>query len=464
MKILHTSDWHLGRTLYGRKRYAEFVLFLDWLYTAITKESVDILLVCGDIFDTSTPSNKAQELYYQFLCKVSLSSCKHVVIIAGNHDSPSFLEAPKNLLHALNVHVIGMIDNTNIEKELIVLEQNNVPQAIICAVPYLRDKEIRMAEAGEDIDQKNTKLLIGIQNHYEQISKLADQKQTELCKRTGIKVPIIATGHLFAAGSITMSDDGVRDLYVGSLVNIGSDTFPSNFDYVALGHLHIAQRVSKNDFIRYCGSPIPMGFGEAPQHKKVLILTINNEKKEIEEINVPCFQDLVRISGTLQEIIDKIEGLKNDHNTSQSETPKNLPNNSLNNVSNNTSSDLPHSASGKMSGVISASTSDAPNNVSSNAWLEIEYTGAELVPNLRESIEEAIASTNMEIRRIRNMRITEQAMNAMNAGENLSDLNEKEVFQRCLEAFQVPAEERDLLSTSYNEILQELQEQDKNAE
>ena len=122
MKILHTSDWHIGRSLYGRKRYDEFSAFLDWLAEFIQTESVDALLIAGDIFDTSTPSNRAQELYYRFLCKVSASCCRHIVVIAGNHDSPSFLNAPKELLRALNVHVVGSItDNSEDEvRELYV--------------------------------------------------------------------------------------------------------------------------------------------------------------------------------------------------------------------------------------------------------------------------------------------------------------------------------------------------------
>ena len=417
MKILHTSDWHLGRTLYGRKRYVEFTLFLDWLYHTIQTEKIDILLICGDIFDTNTPSNKAQELYYQFLCKVSQSSCKHIVIIAGNHDSPSFLEAPKNLLQALNVHVIGMIDS-DLEKEIIILEENNVAQAIICATPYLRDKDIRIAEAGENIDQKNIKLMNAIKTHYMDIAKLAEEKQKDLHKTTGKNIPIIAMGHLFAAGSTTLSDDGVRDLYVGSLVHIGADTFSENFDYVALGHLHIAQKVGHNDYIRYSGSPIPMGFGEANQNKKVFVLDIQISEnacieKKIEEISIPCFQSLVRISGTFQEISDKINELK---------------------------------------------------EANSDAWLEIEFTGTELIGNLRESLEEITAATKMEIRRIRNAKMAEQTLNALHAGEDLNDLNTDEVFLRCLDTFHVPDEERDSLTQSYHEILQILQEKEENAE
>ena len=108
MKVLHTSDWHIGRTLHGRQRYEEFEAFLDWLADLIEKESIDVLLVAGDVFDNSTPGNRAQELYYRFLCRAAASSNRHVVVTAGNHDSPSFLNAPRELLKFLNVHVGGV--------------------------------------------------------------------------------------------------------------------------------------------------------------------------------------------------------------------------------------------------------------------------------------------------------------------------------------------------------------------
>jgi len=158
MKILHTSDWHLGRSLYGRKRYDEFASFLDWLGGTIEKENVDALLVAGDVFDTATPGNRAQELYYQFLCRVAASRCRHVVVIGGNHDSPSFLNAPKELLRALNVYVVGSMSES-LEDEVIVLHHGNRPEAIICAVPYLRDSDIRIFQPGETIDDKMPGLL-----------------------------------------------------------------------------------------------------------------------------------------------------------------------------------------------------------------------------------------------------------------------------------------------------------------
>jgi len=107
MKILHTSDWHIGRALHGRKRYVEFESFFDWLAHLLDDEGIDVLLVAGDVFDNTAPSNRAQELYYRFLCRAAASPARHVVVTAGNHDSPSFLEAPRELLKSLNIHVVG---------------------------------------------------------------------------------------------------------------------------------------------------------------------------------------------------------------------------------------------------------------------------------------------------------------------------------------------------------------------
>ena len=222
MKILHTSDWHLGRSLYGRKRYGEFSAFLDWLAQTIEKEKVDALLVAGDVFDTTTPGNRAQELYYRFLARVSGSCCRHVVVIAGNHDSPTFLNAPGELLRALNVYVVGSMTDT-LEDEVIVFYKNGQPEAIVCAVPYLRDRDIRTVEPGEIIDDKNAKLILGLKNHYADVCTIAEQKRSEFEKNGHSGVPIVAMGHLFTAGGKTLDGDGVRELYVGSLAHVGKD-------------------------------------------------------------------------------------------------------------------------------------------------------------------------------------------------------------------------------------------------
>ena len=127
MKILHTSDWHLGRTLYGRRRYEEFAAFLEWLAQVIEGQGIEALLVAGDVFDTSTPGNRAQELYYRFLCRVAASCCRHVVVIAGNHDSPTFLAAPKELLRALDIHVVGMMSEHPEDEVLVLRDRDGRP-------------------------------------------------------------------------------------------------------------------------------------------------------------------------------------------------------------------------------------------------------------------------------------------------------------------------------------------------
>ena len=190
MKVLHTSDWHLGRSLYGRRRYDEFSEFLKWLTDTIITEKVDALLIAGDIFDTCTPSNKAQELYYQFLCKVSSSCCKNIVVIAGNHDSPSFLNAPKELLKVLNVFVVGAMTEDPADEVIVLKDENERPSAIVCAVPYLRDRDIRSFEAGESVEDKNSKLMEGLKQHYADVCRIAEAKQQEYDK-ANLEVPIL---------------------------------------------------------------------------------------------------------------------------------------------------------------------------------------------------------------------------------------------------------------------------------
>jgi len=292
IKILHTSDWHIGRSLFGRNRYSEFDAFLEWLAQLIATEKIDVLLVSGDLFDTTTPSNRAQELYYHFLCKVATSSQCHIVITSGNHDSPSFLNAPKALLESLNIHIIGTLPS-NPEDEVICLKNDNGKiQAIICAVPYLRDRDIRKVKPDESMADKTQNLISGIQSHYAQVSEVAKEKAKGL-KHT----PIIGMGHLFTSGGKTIEGDGVRELYVGNLAHVGKDVFPTVLDYVALGHLHLAQVVGKKDTIRYSGSPIPMGFGEAGQEKKVIIVSFDKKIPSVVEQTIPTFQDLKKITG-----------------------------------------------------------------------------------------------------------------------------------------------------------------------
>lgn len=412
MRILHTADWHLGRALYQKKRYEEFEAFLNWLADAITEHAVDILLIAGDVFDTSTPSNRAQSLYYQFLNRVAKGNCRHIVIIGGNHDSPSFLNAPKTLLQALDVHVVGAVPD-DLQEEVITLYHNDQPEAIICAVPYLRDKDIRLLEAGESIDDKNAKLIEGIRQHYAEVCLIAETKQ-KTYETAGFKnIPIIGMGHLFTAGAQTVDGDGVRELSVGTLAHVGRDLFPASLDYLALGHLHVPQKVGGAEHIRYSGSPIPMGYGEINQDKQVLLVDFVGRSLTVAPLFVPKFQQLVKIKGDVKNIQQKIDQLKAEN---------------------------------------------------SNAWLEIEYTGTEIVSNLRDLLDEALNNSNLEVLRIKNHRLMERVIQSEMDEETLDDLNPNDVFARCLTAFEVDESEQPQLMAAYQEIIQELQDQDNNAE
>lgn len=401
MKLLHTSDWHLGKSLYARKRYHEFEAFLNWLLETIKLHQVDCLLVAGDVFDTATPGNRSQELYYRFLCQVAASCCRHLVVVAGNHDSASFINAPRELLKSLDIHVVGAITDDLADELLVLSDRTGQPELIVCAVPFLRDRDIRISEAGESFEDKEQKMLEGINNHYKQIAELAVQQQQAL----GGNLPIVATGHLFTSGGQTIDGDGVRSLYVGSLAQVSATTFSSSFDYVALGHLHIPQLVAGSDTIRYSGSPLPIGFGEARQQKQVCLVEFDGRQAVVTPVNVPIFQQLEQIKGDWDQISSRIMALV---------------------------------AGG------------------SDAWLEVDYTGAELMGDLRQQLEQLVEGTGLELLRIKNNRIMNLALRQSQTEENLGDLQPEEVFIRCMVARQVPEEQQKELLLTYQELLNSL--------
>lgn len=409
MRVLHTSDWHIGRTLYGRKRYEEFEAFLTWLANTIQQKEIDVLLVAGDVFDTSTPSNRAQELYYRFLCRVAASSCRHVVVVAGNHDSPSFLNAPKELLKALDVHVFGSSTESPEDEVLVLRNDQNTPELIVCAVPYLRDRDIRVAEAGESVEDKERKLIEGIRTHYAAVAALAEQKREEL----GADIPIVGTGHLFTAGGQTVDGDGVRELYVGSLAHVTAGTFPACFNYLALGHLHVPQKVNSSETIRYSGSPLPMGFGEAKQQKSVCLVEFHSTAASVQLIDVPIFQRLERVKGDWY-------GISNH--------------------------------------ILELSATD------SQGWLEVIYDGQEVISDLRERLEALISGTKIEILRIKNNRIIDRVLGQIHEKETLDDLSVNDVFERCLAVHNVPEEQRSELLLAYQETVSSLYEDDVQVE
>ncbi len=300
MRVLHTADWHLGqRFQQGHERLAEHRCFLDWLLRTVEAEAVDVLVVAGDVFDTGNPPAAARELYYSFLAQLkSSATCHDVVIVGGNHDSAATLNASASLLKALRVHVVGGVP-AQLQEQCIALPHGAAaPRLVVAAVPFLRDAEVRQLVAGESPADRDERLRHGIAAHYH---ALADR----LGHYRALGVPVMATGHLFAAGGT--AGDAERDIHVGTLGQITADAFPECFDYVALGHLHRPQVVGGRTHIRYCGAPIPLSFSETGHPQQVLLVAFAGAAcPAVRALDVPCTRQLRRFRGPLEQVVQDL--------------------------------------------------------------------------------------------------------------------------------------------------------------
>lgn len=426
IRLLHTSDWHLGRTLCGNKRDDEFALFLRWLVECVEHRHVEVLLIAGDIFDGPAPNVAAQQVYYEFLRQIMRTSCRHVVIIAGNHDSPAFLEAPRGVLKEIGVHVIGAACDGP-EAEVVCLRNcAGEVEMVIAAVPFLRDRDVRKSSYGECDADRDRALVEGVQSHYKSVT-------LDCLKHLPPRVPLVAMGHLFAAGSSVSSGDGVRELYIGSLGQIPCSVFPRDYDYVALGHLHRMQKAAAEPEVWYSGSPLAMGFGEAEGEKFVRVLDFQpaadwdgarvTESKRFdlvcESVAVPAFRRLVSVAGDVDGIL---EALDRELILVQQQAL--------------------------------------------GTWVEVIYRGLKLVPDLVEQLNERVAGSAVAILRVRAERDGAASLVPGAQLESLDREAERDaladdgavmlIFERCLESNQVPDDQCEILRALHNEVCQEL--------
>lgn len=255
MRILHTADWHLGARLVERDRLPEHAAFLDWLIETLRSENIDALLVSGDVFDAANPPQDAVALYFDFLKRLADLKTVKAVITGGNHDSASHLNAPRELLRRFEVHVFGHAGDNIVD----------LGGVVVAAVPFLRERDLRQAAAGETITAVHEQVRTAIRAHY--------AAQLAACREIANSRPIIAMGHLTVLGATT--SDSERDIHIGNLGAVGADLF-NGFDYTALGHLHRPQCVAGNETIRYSGSLIPLSFSEASDTKSVVIIEAPN--------------------------------------------------------------------------------------------------------------------------------------------------------------------------------------------
>ncbi|MBQ7694857.1 MAG: exonuclease subunit SbcD [Lentisphaeria bacterium] len=298
MKILHIGDIHLGCTLDNQRRHEEFEKVFAFLAGLAEKEHVEAALFAGDVFDSGTPSVDSQTLYFDFLQHLRAAGCRQIIAIAGNHDNANFLEAPQNLLQLMEIYLVGRPDPAHPEQEVISLGPAEDPAAIVCAVPFLRERDVRASvPEGEDAKQKSSELGSGIIAHYRKIYDLADRR------RAGRNIPIIAMGHFYAMGSsFAVNREGDAET-VGTLEALDLEKMPEGVAYGALGHIHKPQSVPGHSRWRYAGSLLKMQLRKNMYAPQVILLdTQDPAHPRGVEIPETCFHRMRVIEGDMKEL------------------------------------------------------------------------------------------------------------------------------------------------------------------
>jgi exonuclease SbcD len=421
------------------------------LLDTIEEEKVDVLIVAGDIFDVANPSNQARELYYEFLGQLARTKCVAAVIVGGNHDSPAMLDAPREVLRWLNLHVVGAA-RTQVQEEVIRIAppgDGDGPGLVIAAVPYLRERDIRRAKFGETSEERLAGLQEGISGHYREVAEAA------VAMRQNPETPIIATGHLFAGGA---SDHPEKKSYIyqADEHNIESGQFPAVFDYVALGHIHRAQRVGGQEHIRYCGSLVPLTFVEGQQVRSVRIVDVGKAGEPItsRQLNVPYFRTLLRLNAELDEVKQALRNAAVAHlaasDASSAELPRSGSPSDNSGRSKAEPEDLPTSnvklpRSGSPMSNPGRSAAEPvvhpPTTLHSPPstlppWAEVRVKTDEHLPNLRQTLLDVLAEVTeadssgppVELLRISQERLTPAPAAAPEKKKQLDELDPEEVF------------------------------------
>lgn len=279
-RFLHTADWHLGQSFYGLSREREHRAFLDWLLDRLDDSAANALLVTGDVFDSANPSTSALNLFYQFLADArSRRPALQILITAGNHDSGSRLEAPAPLLRELGVHVVGGLSwraagDPDLNGILFPLQDDHGQLAAVCAaVPYLRACDLAAVAGVTPASAGNLAMAdetLPVRILYQQVVRALRAAVLP----TGA-APLL-TGHCTVVGG-ELSTSSERRVLAGGLHGVPADLFPEDMAYVALGHLHRAQKVAGRDGCRYSGSPLPLAMDEVDYRHQVLAITLEKD-------------------------------------------------------------------------------------------------------------------------------------------------------------------------------------------
>ncbi|WP_312386510.1 exonuclease subunit SbcD [Atlantibacter hermannii] len=402
MRILHTSDWHLGQNFYTKSRAPEHQAFLTWLRQTAADQQVDAIIVAGDIFDTGSPPSYARELYNRFVVELQQTGCE-LIVLAGNHDSVATLNESRELLACLNTRVIASAQLQPEGQAIILNKRNGEPGAVLCPIPFLRPRDITKSRAGESGSEKQLQLLDAITLHYQACFDAACQLRGEQA------LPIIATGHLTALG--VTKTDAVRDIYIGTLDAFPASHFPAA-DYIALGHIHRAQTVAQSEHIRYCGSPIPLSFDETGSLKVVNLVEFSGASlTKVTPLAVPVTQPLAMIKGTLAQIEQQLQQWR-----------------------------------------------DAP--AEPKTWLDIEIVSDDFLHDMQRQIVALTEALPVEVILLRRSREQRDLAIARLETETLSELSVAEVFERRLQSEALEESEAARLRTLFAQTLETMQQEE----
>lgn len=271
MKIITTSDWHIGNMFHGNDRLPEHRHFLDWLLLQVQEQQPDALLVAGDVFDNGNPSADAQQAYYSFIADATQACADmQIVITAGNHDSANRLEAPRELLSRHKVQVRGVVHRTwdsamgkwvvNFDDLMIPLTGKDGEQIVVLAVPYLRSDVVQHASYSA-----------GVNGFLRELTRLAREKYPA-CQ-------LVMMAHMYAKGSDIAPKDASEKIVIGGQEEVNMEGWNDHPDYMTCGHIHKRQHIWNTDWARYTGSILPMSFAEIGYRHGVDVITIGQGHK-----------------------------------------------------------------------------------------------------------------------------------------------------------------------------------------
>ncbi len=407
LRLFHTADWHLGHCLHGVSRQLEHQRFLDWLLLELQNKQADALIVAGDIFDSANPSAAAQTQLYEFLVKARTQlPALNIILIGGNHDSASRLDAPSSILNALGVTVVGGLvregSAINWDRLLVPLTNATGDIKVWCgAMPFLRNADLPN-------EQDDEPLISGVKALYAQLFGELQAKATQ-------DEALILTGHCYMVNGC-VSELSERKILGGNQHALPVELFPEDIAYVALGHLHLAQTVGANEHIRYSGSPIPLSFDESHYLHQVLQVDIKKgQPVETLALKIPRSIDLLRIPNSkdfagLFDVLEQLEQMVFDD-------------------------DLP---------------------LEQRPFVELRIKLEKPEPGLRQQVEEVISKLPVRLLKISTAYSgSSKSLADVTMEERLEELQPLEVFQRCYQnKFDQEAPEN--MNALFNELLENL--------